>query len=46
MIDVYICEDNVKQLNMIKKHIQNAIKIEETGYKYCTGTGEPHDQPF
>lgn len=46
MIDVYICEDNVKQLNMIKKHIQNAIIIEETGYEYCTGTGDPHDQPF
>ena len=29
MIDVFICEDNVKQLNTIKKHVQNAIMIEE-----------------
>ena len=29
MIDVYICEDDIKQLDTIKKYVQNTIIIEE-----------------
>lgn len=42
MIDVYICEDNVKQLNTIKKYVQDAIMIEELDMNIALATGDPH----
>ncbi len=43
MIDVYICEDNQKQLNLLKKYISNSIMIEGLDMKIALATSDPHD---
>ena len=42
MIDIYICEDNQKQLNLFKKYISNTILIEEMDMKIALATSDPH----
>lgn len=42
MIDVYICEDNTKQLNTLKKYVQNSIMIEELDMELVLTTNDPH----
>lgn len=42
MIDVYICEDDMKQLDALKKYIQNFIIIEELDMKLVLATNDPH----
>ena len=42
MIDIYICEDNQKQLNLFKKYILNTILIEEMDMKIALATSDPH----
>ncbi len=43
MIDIYICEDNQKQLNLFKKYITNSIIIEGLDMKIVQATSDPHD---
>ncbi len=43
MIDVYICEDNQKQLNLFKKYISNSIMIESLDMKIALATSDPHE---
>lgn len=42
MIDIYVCEDNLSQLNMIKNCIENTILIEELDMKIALATDNPH----
>lgn len=42
MIDVYICEDNAKQLNSLKKYVQNSIIIEDLDMELVQATNDPH----
>ena len=42
MIDIYICEDNQKQLNLFKEYILNTILIEEMDMKIALATSDPH----
>ena len=42
MIDVYICEDDIKQLDTIKKYVQNTIIIEELDMNITLATNDPH----
>ncbi|MDE6970809.1 MAG: LytTR family DNA-binding domain-containing protein [Eubacterium sp.] len=43
MIDIYICEDNQKQLNLFKKYIENFITIECLDMNIVLATSDPHD---
>lgn len=43
MIDIYICEDNQKQLNLFKKYIENSIMIECLDMRIVLATSDPHD---
>ena len=42
MLDVYICEDNTQQLNIIKKYVQNSIVIEDLDMEIVLSTNDPH----
>ncbi|MDO5411158.1 MAG: LytTR family DNA-binding domain-containing protein [Lachnospiraceae bacterium] len=42
MIDIYICEDNTKQLEAITKYVRNTIVIEELDMKISLSTNNPH----
>ena len=42
MIDICICEDNQKHLNLFKKYILNTILIEEMDMKIALATSDPH----
>lgn len=42
MIDVYICEDNLKQLNLFTEYIKNAILIESLDMQIAKSTSDPH----
>ncbi|MCI9634035.1 MAG: response regulator transcription factor [Ruminococcus sp.] len=43
MVDIYICEDNQKQLNLFKKYISNTIVIENMDMKIALATSDPHE---
>lgn len=43
MIDIYICEDNQKQLNLFKKFILNSIMIECLDMNIVLATSDPHE---
>ncbi len=43
MIDVHICEDNQKQLNLFKKYISNSIMFENLDMKIALATSDPHE---
>jgi len=43
MIDIYICEDNQKQLNLFKKFILNSIMIECLDMNIVLATPDPHE---
>ena len=43
MIDIYICEDNQKQLSLFKKYISNSIMIECLDMEIARVTSDPHD---
>lgn len=42
MIDVYICEDNERQLNLFRKYIEDAILIEAIDMRISLATVDPH----
>lgn len=42
MIDIYICEDNRKQLNLFTKYIADAIMIEAMDMQIVQSTSDPH----
>lgn len=42
MIDVYICEDNLKQLNLFTEYIQDIILIESLEMQVAISTPDPH----
>lgn len=42
MIDIYICEDNISQLNLIRQYINNTILIEELDMKISLATSNPY----
>lgn len=42
MIDVYICEDNPKQLNLFTQYIKDTIMIEALDMKIAKATSDPH----
>lgn len=42
MIDVYICEDNLKQLKLITKFISDSIMIEALDMQIICSTPDPH----
>lgn len=42
MIDVYICEDNQKQLNLFTKYVSDAIMIEALDMQIVQSTADPH----
>ncbi len=42
MIDIYICEDNVKQLNLFEKYISDSILIEGLDMNIALATPDPH----
>lgn len=43
MIDIYICEDNKKHLELFKKYITNTILIENLDMKIALATSNPHE---
>lgn len=43
MIDIYICEDNQKQLNLFKKYILDSIMIECLDMNIVLATPDPHE---
>lgn len=43
MIDIYICEDNQKHLDLFKKYISNSIMIEGLDMKIVLAASDPHD---
>lgn len=43
MIDIYICEDNQKQLHLFEKYISNLILIENLDMKIVQATSDPHE---
>lgn len=43
MIDIYICEDSRKQLNLFKKYISDSIMIEGLDMEIVRATSDPHD---
>lgn len=43
MIEIYICEDNQKQLNLFEKYISNSIMIEGLDMKIALATADPHN---
>ena len=42
MIDIFICEDNPKQLNLFKKYISNFILMEGFDMQIVQATSDPH----
>lgn len=42
MIDIYICEDNLKQLGLFTEYISNAILIEALDMRIAQSTPDPH----
>lgn len=42
MIDIFICEDNPKQLNLFKKYISNFILMEGFDMRIAQATSDPH----
>lgn len=42
MLDIYICEDNQKQLNMFTKYIADAIMIEALDMQIVRSASDPH----
>lgn len=42
MIDIYVCEDNLKQLNLITKYISDSIMIEALDMQIVQATPDPH----
>lgn len=42
MLDIYICEDNPKQLNLLKQYISDTIMIEELDMRIAQATSDPH----
>ncbi len=43
MLDIYICEDNLKQLAFIKEKVENIIAFEELDIKIKTATNSPNE---
>lgn len=43
MIDIYICEDNKKHLELFQKYITNSILIENLDMKIALATSNPHE---
>lgn len=43
MLDVYICEDNVRQLSRLKTIVANNIMIEPYDMKLCVSTTDPYE---
>ena len=43
MIDIFICEDNKKQLNLFQKYISNFILMEGFDMRIVQATSDPHD---
>lgn len=43
MIDIYICEDNKKHLELFQKYITNSILIENLDMKISLATSNPHE---
>ena len=43
MIDIFICEDNKKQLNLFQKYISNYILMEGFDMRIVQATSDPHD---
>lgn len=42
MLDIYVCEDNSKQLNLFTKFISNSIMIEALDMQIVQATTDPH----
>ena len=42
MIDIFICEDNKKQLNLFQKYISNLILMEGFDMQIVQATADPH----
>ncbi len=42
MINIYVCEDNEKQLNIIVKYIKNCLLMEELDMKLVLATKDPY----
>lgn len=42
MIDIYICEDNQKQLKLFTKYVSNTIMIEALDMRIIQSTPDPH----
>lgn len=42
MIDIYVCEDNLKQLNLITKYISDSIMIEALDMQLVASSPDPH----
>ena len=42
MIDIFICEDNKKQLDLFTTYISNLILIEGFDMKLVQATSDPH----
>lgn len=43
MIDIFICEDDKKQLNLFQKYISNFILMEGFDMRIVQATSDPHD---
>ena len=43
MLNVFVCEDNTEQRNMITKTVKNIIMIEELSMQFILATGNPHE---
>lgn len=43
MLDIYICEDDMAQLNLITQHIENTRIIEELDMQLALATSDPYE---
>ncbi|MBR6404373.1 MAG: response regulator transcription factor [Eubacterium sp.] len=43
MLNIYLCEDNDKQREIISNHIQNTVLIEDADLNFVKATADPHE---